>query len=266
MRATRMSHWIDSRNRRFGIRTLRDGRGAPSSIGQLHLNWYLEVRSKATCATSPRVRGEVGFRAQRGIRVRGRSREPELVDKPPHPICFASPGLRSQIDLSPHAGRGGASGARIATSKQRAICDCPAFRQGGAADAPRCRGARASLRREPGTTAELARRPFAQGRDPQRTVAIAAQVAGSAFTGGASASGPARPWDIKRVIGCAPDAAGRLKRAHERLELRMVAADVLPQVGVDQLEWCACRPGLLDGRNDCVRDGVGRAPRTFVVH
>src|SRR5262245_6377884 len=46
-----------------------------------------------------------------GIRVRGRSREPELVDKPPHPICFASPWLRSQIDLSPQAGRGGASGA-----------------------------------------------------------------------------------------------------------------------------------------------------------
>src|SRR5262245_51992293 len=56
-----------------------------------------------------------------GIRVRGRSREPELVDKPPHPICFASQGLRSQIDLSPQAGRGGASGARVAISKQRAI-------------------------------------------------------------------------------------------------------------------------------------------------
>src|SRR5262245_19468178 len=38
-----------------------------------------------------------------GIRVRGRSRESELADKPPHPICFASQGLRSQIDLSPHA-------------------------------------------------------------------------------------------------------------------------------------------------------------------
>src|SRR5262245_38714754 len=43
-----------------------------------------------------------------GIRVRGRSRESELADKPPHPICFASQGLRPQIDLSPHAGRGGA--------------------------------------------------------------------------------------------------------------------------------------------------------------
>src|SRR5215813_929916 len=53
-----------------------------------------------------------------GIRVRGRSREPELVDKPPHPICFASPWLRSQIDLSPQAGRGGASGALPSPSSE----------------------------------------------------------------------------------------------------------------------------------------------------
>src|SRR5262245_63197749 len=46
-----------------------------------------------------------------GIRVRGHSRESEAVDKPPHPICFAALALRLQIDLSPHAGRGGASGA-----------------------------------------------------------------------------------------------------------------------------------------------------------
>src|SRR5262245_40663164 len=63
-----------------------------------------------------------------GIRVRGRSRESELADKPPHPICFASQRLRSQIDLSPHAGRGGARGTRLATSNQRAICDSPAAR------------------------------------------------------------------------------------------------------------------------------------------
>src|SRR5215475_11878854 len=62
-------------------------------------------------------RSEPPGRSARGL-VRGRSRESELVDKPPHPICFASQGLRSQIDLSPHAGRGGASGARVATSKQ----------------------------------------------------------------------------------------------------------------------------------------------------
>src|SRR5262245_42327223 len=76
------------------------------------------------------IRGRIPSAVQRsnGIPVRGRSRESELVDKPPHPICFASQGLRSQIDLSPHAGRGGASGARVATSKQRAICDSPAAR------------------------------------------------------------------------------------------------------------------------------------------
>src|SRR5215510_5707342 len=43
---------------------------------------YLEVQGKAACATSPRVRGEVGFRAQRGIRVRGRTRAAELVGTP----------------------------------------------------------------------------------------------------------------------------------------------------------------------------------------
>src|SRR5262245_3415535 len=53
-----------------------------------------------------------------GIRVRGRSREPEPVDKPPHPFCFASPWLRSQIDLSPQAGRGGASGALPSPSSE----------------------------------------------------------------------------------------------------------------------------------------------------
>ena len=46
--------------------------------------------------------------------MRGRLRESELVDKPPHPICFASQGLRLQIDLSPRAGRG--------WSKRRARC------------------------------------------------------------------------------------------------------------------------------------------------
>src|SRR5262249_58557034 len=43
-----------------------------------------------------------------GIRVRGRGRESELVETPPHPTCFAALTLRSQVDLSPHAGRGGA--------------------------------------------------------------------------------------------------------------------------------------------------------------
>src|SRR5262245_12139368 len=58
-----------------------------------------------------------------GIRVRGRLRESEPVETPPHPTCFAPLALRLQVDpgsspgqaLSPHAGRGGASGARGAT-------------------------------------------------------------------------------------------------------------------------------------------------------
>src|SRR5262249_59103674 len=40
----------------------------------------------------------------------GRRRESELGESPPHPTCFTSQELRSQVDLSPQAGRGGASG------------------------------------------------------------------------------------------------------------------------------------------------------------
>src|SRR5215510_12888668 len=62
---------------------------------------------------SPRAgRGRVPSVAKRseGIRVRGRRRESELGESPPHPTCFTSQELRSQVDLSPQAGRGGASG------------------------------------------------------------------------------------------------------------------------------------------------------------
>src|SRR5262245_43513841 len=93
-----------------------------------------------------------------------------------------------------------------------------------------------------------------------------AQATGSTFTGLRSASGHAWPWDIERKVGRAPDAAGRLQRTHERLELRMVAADVLPQGAVDQVKWYACWPGLFDGRNYGVGDGDRRAPRSSVVH
>src|SRR5262245_36853208 len=77
---------------------------------------------KAAPLAPPRPAGGEGSVSERseGIRVRGRSRESELVDKPPHPICFASPGLRSQIDLSPHAGRG--------WSKRTARCHLQAAR------------------------------------------------------------------------------------------------------------------------------------------
>src|SRR5262245_62607657 len=72
------------------------------------------MRNSPPC--SPRAgRGRITSEARRsaGIRVRGRFRESELLGTPPHPICFASQGLRSQIYLSPHAGRDRASGLRV---------------------------------------------------------------------------------------------------------------------------------------------------------
>src|SRR5205823_3025043 len=65
---------------------------------------------------SPRGgRGRIPSEAQRseGIGVRGRVRESELTESPPHPTCVASLTLRSQVDLSPRAGRGGASRIRV---------------------------------------------------------------------------------------------------------------------------------------------------------
>ena len=46
-------------------------------------------------------------RSARGFRVRGPYRESERAANPPHPTCFAQE--RSQVHLSPQAGRGGAS-------------------------------------------------------------------------------------------------------------------------------------------------------------
>src|SRR5215208_181353 len=58
--------------------------------------------------TSPRVRGEVDLRAhlREASRVRGRFDGLRLAETPPHPDSFASQALRSESDLSPHAGRG----------------------------------------------------------------------------------------------------------------------------------------------------------------
>jgi urease accessory protein len=42
--------------------------------------------------------------------VRGRDRESLPAQAPPHPTCVAPLALRSQVDLSPQAGRGGAGG------------------------------------------------------------------------------------------------------------------------------------------------------------
>src|SRR5262245_53524627 len=64
-------------------------------------------KQRAIC-DSPAACGERSdSERSEGIRVRGRSREPEPVDKPPHPICLASPGLRPDTDLPPPGGGGG---------------------------------------------------------------------------------------------------------------------------------------------------------------
>ena len=57
-------------------------------------------------------RGRIPSEAQRsdGIRVRGLGRRSEPAEEPPHPTCFASQELRSQVDLSPQAGRGESCG------------------------------------------------------------------------------------------------------------------------------------------------------------
>src|SRR5205807_364430 len=84
------------------------------------------VRGRAACSTSPRRagRGRIPSEAKRsdGIRVRGRHRESEPVDAPPHPTCFAALTLRSQVDLSPQAGRGGSKRhGRAPPSPQHAL-------------------------------------------------------------------------------------------------------------------------------------------------
>jgi len=56
----------------------------------------------AASFTSPRLRGEVGFDAQRRIRVRGTIGRFERVESPPHPTFS----FHSKADLSPQVGRG----------------------------------------------------------------------------------------------------------------------------------------------------------------
>src|SRR5215510_3907717 len=83
-----------------------------------HMARCLEVATRAPLApTSPRVRGEVDLRAERlrseANRVRGLVDKLRLAETPPPPDSFPPPrsaSLRSESDLSPHAGRGGASG------------------------------------------------------------------------------------------------------------------------------------------------------------
>jgi hypothetical protein len=73
-------------------------------------------------------------------------------------------------------------------------------------------------------------------------------------------------WNIKRKLGCTPNAACPFKRAHQRVELRVVAIDVLPQDCVDWFEGCACYPGLFDGRQDGVGSRDRRALCTSFIH
>ena len=71
----------------------------------------------AACSTSPRVRGEVDLRAERlrsdASRVRGRFHKAQTRGDAPSPGFLRCASLRSESDLSPHAGRGGASGLRV---------------------------------------------------------------------------------------------------------------------------------------------------------
>src|SRR5262247_666594 len=66
--------------------------------------------ARAACSTSPRVRGEVDLRAEpwrsEANRVRGLVHKLRLAVRPLTRILS----LRSESHLSPHAGRGGASG------------------------------------------------------------------------------------------------------------------------------------------------------------
>src|SRR5262249_56377513 len=63
-----------------------------------------------------------------GVGAGGRLRESEPVETPPHPTCVASQRLRSQVDLSPHAGRGG---VRCASESTKST---PSLRRLGVAD------------------------------------------------------------------------------------------------------------------------------------
>src|SRR5262249_14513524 len=92
-----------------------------------------EAATRAPLAPPLPARGERSdSERSEGIRVRGRRREAELVDKPPHPICFASQGRRSQIDpgsspgqaLRPRTAAGGGNGFASHLSKSHPACRC----------------------------------------------------------------------------------------------------------------------------------------------
>ena len=108
--------------------------------------------------TSPRVRGEVVLRAERqrseANRVRGRGRKSLPCPHAPSPGFHRSATLRSESDLSPHAGRGGACGTfarnthrRGGRALQRPAGD-PRSRVRGVGEAPPRRGAKRQRREQ----------------------------------------------------------------------------------------------------------------------
>src|SRR5262245_19518479 len=90
----------------------KDARGSGKPTARRKFFCVGEGKAKPLAPASPRVRGEVGFRAKRRNPGEGGLRESEPVEPPPHPICFASQELRLQIDLSRTRGEVGASGGR----------------------------------------------------------------------------------------------------------------------------------------------------------
>src|SRR5262245_42321763 len=87
------------------------------SGGQRQRVAVARARGGATRSTSPRVRGEVDLRAhlREASRVRGRFDRLRLAKTPPLPDSFSPHELRCEYHLSPHPGRGGASGVAAAS-------------------------------------------------------------------------------------------------------------------------------------------------------
>src|SRR5262245_7489619 len=79
----------------------------------------LARRGRTYSLPSPPRRGKRSNpKTGEGSWVGGRLRESEPAETPPHPTCFAPLTLRSQVDLSPQAGRGGASRTAVLREAQ----------------------------------------------------------------------------------------------------------------------------------------------------
>src|SRR5262249_38170066 len=111
---------------------------SPREAGQSHMARCLEAATRAPLAPPLPACGERSdSERSEGIRVRGRSRESELVDKPPHPICFASQGSarKSTPDqvrgrLSPRTRGEVAQVALPRSSRYQLKCDSPDLEKG----------------------------------------------------------------------------------------------------------------------------------------